>query len=229
MHFAYYKLVTSTNPLTQRYYTLYTSAILLLQLYLLLAITYHLRLTLPSPSHSHSSHDDDGDENGLDASFFFHVFLGWATSVMNVGRLIGHAGAESWDSYIRREFRVGRFDGVVAVAWCVPYHYHYHHYYHLPSTIYYLLYRTLPYVMVPFAVFGDYAYVGLTYLIPLPMILGYALARWLHYKTVEAYRAGGGYDKLDDAEADVGVDDMGEAPPPEYEAVQREAPPTPCN
>ncbi|KAF3921310.1 hypothetical protein ABW21_db0208420 [Orbilia brochopaga] len=190
MHFAYYKLVVSTNPHTQRYYTLYTTLLIFLQLYILLALLYHLRATIAS-------------NDGLDASFIFHMFLGWLTSVMNVGRLFGHVDARGWDSYVRTGFRVGRFDGVVAAAWA------------------------LPYLLLPFAIFGDYRYVGLAYLIPLPMIFGYALARWLHIKIDAAYRAGGGYTTLDDQDADIQAEEGSIRPAdtelPEYEAVQRDS------
>ncbi|KAK6337771.1 hypothetical protein TWF696_001251 [Orbilia brochopaga] len=170
MHFAYYKLVVSTNPATQRYYTAYTTLLLCLQLYIFLALAYHFHAMISG-----------GPHDGFDASLVFHGFLTQLTTVSNIIRLSGHAQAENWSGYMAGEFRVGRFDGVIAVLWM------------------------LPYVLLPFAIFGDFEYAGIAYLIPLPMIFGYALARWLHRKTEAAYRAGGGYDKLDDVDAEEGV------------------------
>jgi len=63
-----------------------------------------------------------------------------------------------------------------------------------------------PYVMLPFALFGDYHYFGPTYLIPLPPIFGFTAARFLRNKMLAAYYDDG-YAKVASDEAD-DVDDV---------------------
>ncbi|KAF3922973.1 hypothetical protein ABW20_dc0102516 [Dactylellina cionopaga] len=85
----------------------------------------------------------------FDWLFVFHIFSTWITSIASIGRFVEHVTTESFDVYmkaVKEGKTVGRFDVVFAVIWSVSY------------------------VMVPFAIFGDFHYLPLTYLIPLPMM-----------------------------------------------------------
>ena len=86
--------------------------------------------------------------------------------------------------------------------------------------------RLLPYIMIPFAIFGDFRYIGMTWAIPIPLVyvppfsffsskkisgfvnvgiinrLGYATTRWL-YRRLDATYHTGEYAKLPTDEEDV--------------------------
>ncbi|KAK6533928.1 hypothetical protein TWF281_005271 [Arthrobotrys megalospora] len=168
MHFAIHKLPPSSHPshrLILTYYLSYISLLSFLQLYLLLAIIYHGRLL------------------GMffDPTFVFHIFLTWITTIGNIGRFIEHVKIKDFAEYMkyaRDKKAMGRFDGVFAGVWL------------------------LPYIMLPFAIFGDFRYQGLTWGIPIPIILGYTLARWL-YRRINATYHTGEYAKLATDEEDV--------------------------
>ncbi|KAK6509851.1 hypothetical protein TWF481_004580 [Arthrobotrys musiformis] len=168
MHFALHKLPPQSHPshrLVRIYYLSYASLLVSLQVYLLLAITYHGRL-LGMP---------------FDPTFVFHIFLTWVTTVGNVGRFIEHVRVKDFEEYMkfmRTGMLMGRFDGVFAGIWL------------------------LPYIMIPFAIFGDFRYIGMTWAIPIPLVLGYATTRWL-YRRLDATYHTGEYAKLPTDEEDV--------------------------
>ncbi|KAK6356691.1 hypothetical protein TWF718_001033 [Orbilia javanica] len=168
MHFAIHKLPPTSHPsrrLLRTYYLSYISLLCSLKIYLLLAIIYHgRRLGMP-----------------FDPTFVFHIFLTWVTTVTNIGRFIEHVRVKDFEEYMklmREGTAVGRFDGVIAGIWL------------------------LPYLMIPFALFGDFKYNGLTWGIPIPLVLGYTTSRWL-YRRINATYHTGEYAKLATDEEDV--------------------------
>ncbi|KAK6333852.1 hypothetical protein TWF730_004034 [Orbilia blumenaviensis] len=117
----------------------------------------------------------------FDPTFVFHIFLTWITTVANIGRFVEHVRMKDFAEYmacVREGKAVGGFNGVFAGIWF------------------------LPYIMLPFAIFGDFRYQGLTWLIPLPMISGFILSRWLHRRLDATYHTGE-YAKLASDEEDV--------------------------
>ncbi|KAF3913446.1 hypothetical protein AA313_de0200710 [Arthrobotrys entomopaga] len=155
MHFAFYKLSTSPNPRVQYCYTSYTVLLILIQVYVFIEFVYHIRLVTRMFD--------------FDPLFIFHFVLSWVTSVSTLMRFIEHVKAKDFEEFIKLVVEgntVGRFDGVLAAAWAVPY------------------------VMVLFAIFGDYNYSGVTYLIPVPFILGFTLSRWLYNRMIKEYQTG---------------------------------------
>ncbi|KAK6531669.1 hypothetical protein TWF694_002845 [Orbilia ellipsospora] len=156
MHFAFYKLSNSPNPRVQYLYTCYTLLLILIQLYVLFAVVNHILLLSNS-------------QMGFDPLLVFHSFPSWVTSVAMLMRFIEHVqmkNFEDWIGAVSRGETVGRFDGVFAALWAVPY------------------------VMVPFAIFGAYTYLGAMYLVPLPLIFGFTLSRWLYRRMGKEYQNG---------------------------------------
>ncbi|EPS41673.1 hypothetical protein H072_4447 [Dactylellina haptotyla CBS 200.50] len=122
----------------------------------------------------------------FDPVFPFHMFLTWITSFGSIVRFVEHVQHKDFVGYIQAAAKgktVGRFDVVFAVLWA------------------------LSYVMLPFALFGDFKYLGVTYLIPLPVILGFSLARWLYARMLAEWENGGYIKVSADENAAGGNDD----------------------
>ncbi|KAF3939001.1 hypothetical protein ABW19_dt0205021 [Dactylella cylindrospora] len=119
----------------------------------------------------------------FDALLPIHVIGAQMSTFANVVRFVEQfkEGFDGWAKRAGEKGGVGSLDGVMAGIWAFPY------------------------VMLPFALFGDYRYVGVAYLIPVPMILGYTVTRFAYVRMGNACREGA-YIKVHDEEAGMSED-----------------------